>query len=175
MDGWMQQRARRLTPREIVLIYLGFALFFSLIGFIYADITSESIGVNLSGIEAPGIWFIFSNNIVFFSLVCVLPFVNFILYSAQFLGIGNNVFQIQSLPIEIQTTLLYRHAIFEVIALLMSIYISYEIYSIAHEYLHNSIKVTRKTFVKIFLTYAILVVLTLIGAYLEGTVNVSLT
>jgi hypothetical protein len=69
-----KRRVRRMTPKEIVLIYLIFALFFSLIGYIYADTTSESVEFDFSGIEAPGIGFIFANNIGFFSLVCVLPF-----------------------------------------------------------------------------------------------------
>jgi hypothetical protein len=167
-----KRRVRRMTPKEIVLIYLIFALFFSLIGYIYADTTSESVEFDFSGIEAPGIGFIFANNIGFFSLVCVLPFFNFVMYATQFLAIGNNIFQIHALPMEVQSNLLYRHAIFEIVALSVSVYISYEVYRALYDYLHNSIKPSKKTYMKIFLPYIIVVTLTLIGACLEGTVNV---
>lgn len=154
------------------MFYLTFALFFSFIGYIYADITSKSIEFDFSGIEAPGIGFIFANNIGFFSLVCFLPFLNFIMYATQFLAIGNNAFRIHTFNIEIQANLLYRHAVFEIVALSISIYVSYEIYRVLHDYLHNSIKPNKKTFKKLILLYIIIVVLTLIGACLEGTVNV---
>lgn len=163
---------RKMTSKEIILIYLVFALFFSLIGYIYADTTSESVEFDFSGIEAPGIGFIFANNIGFFSLVCILPFFNFAMYATQFLAIGNNVFQIHTLPMEIQSNLLYRHAVFEVIALSVSVYISYEIYTALYDYLHSSIKPGKRACVKIIISYAIVAVLTLIGACLEGTVNV---
>lgn len=168
----VKRMVRRMTPKEITLIYLLFALFFSLVGFVYADTTSESINFDFNGLEAPGIGFIFANNIGFFSLVCILPFLNFIMYAIQFLAIGNNVFQIQALPFEIQANLLYRHALFEVMALSISIYVSYEIYNALYDYLHNSIKAGRKTYVKIILSYVIIIILTLVGACLEGTINV---
>ena len=84
----------------------------------------------------------------------------------------NNIFQIHTLPMEVQSNLLYRHAIFEIVALSVSVYISYEIYRELYDYLHNSIKPSKKTYMKIILTYVIVVVLTLVGACLEGTVNV---
>lgn len=94
------------------------------------------------------------------------------MYATQFLAIGNNIFQIHTLPMEVQSNLLYRHAIFEIVALSVSVYISYEIYRALYDYLHNSIKPSKKTYMKIILTYVIVVVLTLVGACLEGTVNV---
>lgn len=165
-------QVRRMTTKEIVLIYLIFALFFSLIGYIYADTTSETVEFNFSGIEAPGIGFIFANNIGFFSLICILPFFNFAIYASQFFAIGNSVFQIHTLPVEVQSNLLYRHAIFEIFALSVSVHVSYEVYRVAYNYLYNSIKPNKKIYVEIAVSYVIIAALTLIGACLEGTVNV---
>lgn len=154
------------------MIYLIFALFFSLIGYMYADVTSESVEFDLSGLETPGIGFIFANNFGFFTLVCILPFFNSVIYAIQFLAIGNNIFQIHSLPIEVQKDLLYRHAIFEVIALSVSVYISYELYEALNGFLHNSIKPNKVIYIKIIMSYILVIVLTITGACLEGTVNV---
>ena len=172
MTATIKQTARPLSPRDITLIYLLFSLFFAFAGFLYADLTSDSVSFDFSGIEAPGIGPIFVNNIAFFSLICITPFLNFAMSAVQFVAIGNNIFQIRELPLGLQAVLLYRHAVFEVIALMLSVYISYEVYRILRDYLHKSIRPERKRWIRILICYAAVALLTLSGACLEGTVNV---
>lgn len=172
MTGTIKQKTRPMTSRDITLIYLLFSLFFAFAGYLYADLTSASVSFDFSGIEAPGIGPIFANNIAFFSLICVTPFLNFAMSAFQFVAIGHNIFQIRELTFGLQAVLLYRHAVFEVIALMISVYISYEIYRILRDYLHKSIKPERKRWLRILICYAAVALLTLLGACLEGTVNV---
>lgn len=72
--------------------------------------------------------------------------------------------------------MLFRHSIFEIIALFLSIYISYCLLLVANDYINNHIATNEaKSILKrLGLVYVAVIILTALGALFEGSVNVVL-
>ena len=121
-----------------------------------------------------GVAKIFWNNITFFSIVSILPILNFLYFIIKFFNMGTYMYQVNELSFLQTFTLLYRHSIFEVIALILSIYISYALLQISNSYLNDFDRhfPYRKKFKQIAIVYIIVILLTLVGAFLEGNVGV---
>ncbi|MDQ0231655.1 stage II sporulation protein M [Metabacillus malikii] len=174
-----------MVLREIISFHFVIAVFFTILGYISYSLLVENniMEINLlindyqnvmSEKEKAGFMMIFINNITFFSLVCVLPILNFIYLSVQFFNIGTYIYQIKSLAFLQQFTLLYRHSIFEILALMIAIYISYSLIQMSNTYLKSTdIDFPyRKRFKQLAFAYVVILVLTFVGALLEGNVHV---
>lgn len=85
------------------------------------------------------------------------------------LQIGAMFFQISALPIDAQFVILYRHLIFEFIALFLALVISSKIYTLIHSILNDLPINKKKTLLRLCIYYILIVTFTLIGALLEGT------
>ncbi|MDK8691689.1 hypothetical protein ACMZ78_05075 [Gardnerella swidsinskii] len=119
---------------------------------------------------------IFCNNICLFSLVAITPVVNAIFFIFQFFVMGSVIYTIQHLSIQQQFILLFRHSIFEVLALLLSIYISYRLLILANDYTIDKITTneTKRVLKHLLLIYFVIVIITFFGACLEWSANVVL-
>lgn len=79
-----------------------------------------------------------------------------------------------NLSFENQFIFLYRHLFFEVIALFTAIIISYKLFGYGKDLLNDRKVDWNKRCKKILILYMILVISTLLGAILEGTVSVAI-
>ena len=160
----------------MVAAWLGFTAHELLVRYVphLAESSSGPATVASTPVETAAI---FGNNLVFFTLVAVLPVVNVALFLPQWFGIGTNAATISALAPQDQITLLYRHSIFEVIALLLAIALSYAALFSAAAFLRSATDdraLLVRRFRVIALGYIPIVLLTLAGALLEGTAVVHL-
>lgn len=174
-----------MALKEIVSFHVVFAIFFGILGYISFSLLADNNVLEIKALindydhvvaeqEKAGIIMIFLNNISFFSIVCVLPLINIIYLIVQFFNIGTYIYQIQELDLLQQFNLLYRHSIFEIVALIISIYISYSLLQMANTYLKSTVDdfPYRRKFKKVAIAYVLILILTLVGALLEGNVRV---
>lgn len=118
---------------------------------------------------------ILGNNLFFFTLVSLMPVINSLLIIPQFLMFGVHARAVANLPAESQFIILYRHSILEVCALLLSISISYYLLFGCREYMledSDSRGKLRAQLLALLRVYGVVVVITLLGAMLEGSVGV---
>lgn len=171
--------------KEIISFHFVIAVFFGCIGYILYSLLVEHNIIEINVLindnshfgaekEKAGVLMIFLNNLAFFSFVCCLPILNIIYFIVQFFYMGTYIHQIESLNLLQQFTLLYRHSILEIIALFIAVYISYSLLKMSLIFLksekHNFFY--REKFKQIGVAYLLIVVLTLLGALLEGNVSV---
>lgn len=150
--------------------YFGYSLVQSLLGG-WGDIgVGGSVATDSAELLA-----ILRNNLVFFTVVCCLPILNAVLVIPQFLVLGVKMRLISELPLGVQFVLLYRHTVLEIIALFLALGISYGILLSSKKFLDSS-KLGRAVYGRqlraLLPAYVLTVVLTLVGAVLEGTVHV---
>lgn len=163
-----------MKEREILYFHFILAFFCIIIGFYANEFINGTVNdnftpnlVNMN--DNPGILFFFKNNIMFFLIISIIPLINLYFFSVQFLSIGYSINNIINLSLSLQINILYRHLIFEIIAILLSILISYR-YILVGRRLLKDIKINWKKEVKIMgILYLLIFIFTLIGAVLEGT------
>lgn len=165
-----------------MIFYNIISLFGLLLGYIIYDLLTQYNIIEASEIfnssvvtENAGFLMIFKNNLLFFSLICIMPILNVMFTIIQFFNLGALVYMVKGISIESQIRLLYRHTIFEIIALLFSVYISYIVLLVGREYIKDKNISKAYYFNKIkhiSLIYLIVVILSCIGALLEGNVIV---
>lgn len=120
--------------------------------------------------NSTGVLMIFLNNIKFFLLVSILPFVNFFVVLVQFFNVGIYIFNMRDVSILGQFNILYRHLIFEILALLIAVKLSYYIYGSLKKFIDFDTPINWKRFIKrLVFCYLSIVILTLCGALLEGS------
>ena len=168
-----------LALREIIRFHLVIGLFAAILGWaglgafialLPAGTLSEAAPVTV----APGtddLLHILGNNAGFFSLVCVLPIVNFLIFVPQFVFVGSHAHAIADLPAGAQFDLLYRHTALEIVALVLAIAVSYQLLFAVRAYLDapgadRGVLLHRLR--PALLTYPVILALTLVGALLEG-------
>lgn len=166
----------------MIYFHVVISLFLIIVSVYTSDIlfneVSEVDFINNIGFVAensnPGIAYFFKNNVLFFLLVSLTPFVNVILFVLQFINLGTTIQSIMNLSFENQFIFLYRHLFFEVIALFTAIIISYKLFGYGKDLLNDRKVDWNKRCKKILILYMILVISTLLGAILEGTVSVAI-
>jgi hypothetical protein len=174
-----------MVLKEIISFHIVIAIFFVIIGYISFSLLADNNILEIKVLihdykdvvaeqEKAGVVMIFLNNITFFSLVSFLPILNVIFLIVQFFNMGTYIYQIKDLSFLQQFTLLYRHSILEILALVISVYISYSLLKISNTYLNHSVYdfPYQKRFKQIALAYGVVLILTLMGALLEGNVRV---
>lgn len=167
-----------MKEKEILYFSLISAFFLIILGYCTGGLISGGVNSNLTlsinySQDNPGIMFFFLNNIKFFISISFLPFINLYFYIIQFISIGINISEIISLPFKFQFYILYRHLFFEVIAIMISIILSYR-YIIDAKKLLNDIKIDWKKEGKMVAgAYLFILICTIIAAVLEGTANVA--
>lgn len=161
--------------KDICVFHFVSGCFLLLMGYIICAALNIEVEYQKNIIENAGFSAIFLNNIVFFTLICILPFVGYAIGGYQFLTLGTYIYLCKDMTFVQQFNILYRHAIFEIIAILLSAYISYSLYNLIKRYI-KSIKKGDKSysieFRKIAFVYFVVVVSTAVGALLEGYVHV---
>lgn len=157
-----------------ILVYFGYA------GFNYIQLLLENSG-NSSGkvsvtAQSGDFFLILGNNLFFFTLVSLTPVINLLLIVPQFLMFGVHARVVIDLPIESQFIILYRHSVLEFCALIVSVLISYYLLFGCREYMHersdDSGGKLRARFLVLLRIYGMVVVLTVLGALLEGSIGV---
>jgi len=116
-------------------------------------------------------------NLVFFLVVSLLPILNSVMVGQQLFVLGMLAYQIHGLPAAVQIDLLYRHTAFEVVALFAAVRISYIAYFGMRDYISREAQSRRDLAVRlrsVLPLYALIAVVTVIGALLEGHVYVHL-
>lgn len=116
-------------------------------------------------------WFIFANNAAFFLLVSLLPVVNLAMVAVQFFSLGRLVFLVRELPTDSQVGLLYRHTVFEIVALGAAVAISYLWLFAVREFSDSPERDVRRlgsTLRTAAWLYVPVIACALIGALLEG-------
>lgn len=167
---------------EIVVFYIISSISLFIIGYVTYDLLVKSgiITINIAEdalheVENVDGFLIFKNNILFFALISVLPIFNWFMVLAQFFQLGFFAFSISELSLRLQFLLLYRHTFFEILALFAAVYISQLGLTIGKKFVNN-VDVEegyyKKSFIKIAWTYLFILIATVIGALLEGNVNV---
>lgn len=127
------------------------------------DIKEILLGTN------PGILYFFKKNILFFLFISITPFINIFLTGIQFMQVGFMIAQIENMNFISQTTILYRHLIFEVVALFTAFLISFKYVQIIQSILKDQ-KCDKSRIIKVIsLLYIVIIIVTFIGAVLEGT------
>lgn len=174
---------RRGVPHlaEIGRFYVALALLAAMVGFVAQDWLSRTMfgAGDASGASSPiqvasdasETWFIFGNNLAFFGLVSVLPVVNLAMVVVQFLSLGRLAHTVRDLPVEAQVNLLYRHTVFEVVALGVAVTISYLAFFAVRDYADDSARDTRALLGRLGVAarlYLVVLACTLVGALLEG-------
>ena len=169
----------RLT--EIIFCYILCAAGCFLLGFMLFDYLSAEHILDLNTaadtaekVRAVGSTMLFKNNILFFALTSVLPVLNILLVVVQFFQLGTTAYSIRGLSAGTQFVLLYRHTAFEIIALVLSVYISYRLLFMGLAYTQN--QTVSKGFYKrslksVGIAYLFMTAATVIGALLEGNVH----
>lgn len=181
LDG--RQFARPTAVREIVgayavlgllLLWIGYAVQGFATGLLPEGFLPGSGSLDAARVDptlAEGVR-ILLNNLLFFALVSVFPIINIVLFAPQFLMLGGNVHTISGMSFADQTTILFRHTIWEIAALLVSVAVSYLFLFALREYLSDS-GADRGLLVRRIRTaawgYPIIVALALVGAILEGS------
>ena len=166
-----------MKNKDVMYFHIILALFFIIIGscldnFLFENIKSiKENFMNISNKQRinPGVMFFFINNIKFFLLISILPFIGTIFFSIQFLTIGSTINQVIKFPFLYGFNLLYRHLIFEIIALFISIIISYKYWKCSKKILKDISINWKKEVLVLSIMYLIIILCTLIGAILEGT------
>lgn len=123
-------------------------------------------------VKNPGTLFFFKNNVVFFLVITILPYINFPILILQMASVGVQMRLIGGLSFEVQFNMLYRHLVFEFIALLISIYCSYYLKIILNKWHQKELTTTKKDMKILLLLYVLIISLTYIAALLEGGANV---
>lgn len=116
----------------------------------------------------PGAQYFFENNITFFLIMSILPFINVPIFIVQMLVSGMHARLIADLPLSYQFEIFYRHFTLEYIALLISLNISGLLYGVLQKMHKYRDYKPKNDFLHIILLYGIMVVLTIIVAVLEG-------
>lgn len=171
-----------MKSKDVIYFHIVIALFFLILSvyssnFIFDKVSKGDFFNNSTLIlnnKNPGMLFFFKNNISFFLLVSIVPFFNCILFILQFISLGISIQSILHLPLKYQFVFLYRHLFFEIIALFTAIIISYKLFQYSKYLLNDKNVDWKKKGKKIVILYLILIISTLIGAILEGTVNVGI-
>lgn len=167
------------TLREIVRFHAVIGLFGALIGFIgYGAIvawlpagTLPQTGTHTVAPTWNDLLHILGNNALFFLMVSVLPIVNSVIFVPQFVSIGGHAHAIAHLPASAQFDLLYRHTAFEIVALLVSIWVSYRLLFAIRAYLRDPAADRAslgRALRPLAVAYPLVLALTLVGALLEG-------
>ncbi|MCL2735665.1 MAG: hypothetical protein FWD75_03410 [Propionibacteriaceae bacterium] len=177
----------RLT--DIIVFHVCLAAFFLIIGFLLHELMmsvinphmpvelspTTAIGISSTRTQLVAIWL---NNIAFFLIVSVLPIVGSAMAAVQFILLGGLIHGIRHLPLSTQTDLLFRHAGFEVVALLAAVTISYILLMSLNEFLRTSEDSARSTLLSALSStmpfYALIFTTTTVGAILEGSAVVQL-
>lgn len=164
---------------DILYFYIVVGVFTLILGYyfsdyLYQDSSNIITNINLANEKVnPGIIYFFKNNILFFIFLTIIPFINLYYFNVQFFSVGSSIHRIINLPINSQFEILYRHLIFEIIAIIISIIISYEFWNLSRYLLKDEKVNWKKEFIKITILYSIIIICTFIGAVLEGSVNVA--
>jgi len=174
----MQIKNNRFRLMEIMFFNIILSMFAFIIGYAAFDILFNNQILDfdvdadaLSQISNTTSDMFFKNNFLFFLAISFLPIINTIFLFLQFFRLGNYAFSIKSMTINEQFVLLYRHTIFEVFALILSVYISYRILFMVNAFTQNHTvdkKYYKKSFIKISTSIFLVFLSTLIGAILEG-------
>jgi len=179
-------RTHRTALREIMQFHLCVALFLGIVGFFLQDRLASLLELSPTSALGPvelssttsELWFILSRNLVFFLVVSILPFIGSILAGIQFISLGSLVFTIQNQPARAQIDILYRHTIFEILALSASVIISYVLFFAIRDYMRASEAQGRKLLALdlkcLIPLYAVMIASTISGALLEGLAVVHL-
>lgn len=172
----------KMRLKEVMIFYCIISLFGLFLGYIIYDLGRQFNIIEVNQLfdssilkETAGSSLIFKNNLLFFSVICIMPIVNIMIVIVQFFNLGSFIYICKGLSIELQFILLYRHTFFEIIAVFISVYISYLILLNGREYIEALNMVKGYYFKKvkyIGLLYLLVVILTCIGAVLEGNVIV---
>ncbi|MCB0910784.1 MAG: hypothetical protein KDB60_04110 [Propionibacteriaceae bacterium] len=171
----------RMRTRDLAEIgrgYVALAALASIAGFIAQDVLARTLFRD-AGASAPieiassagETWFILGNNLAFFALVSVLPVVNILMVVVQFLSLGRLAFTVQELPLDAQVNLLYRHTVFEVVALGAAVAISYLALFAIRDYANSEVRDTRGLLRRLGFAarlYVLVLACTVVGALLEG-------
>lgn len=163
-----------MKKREVLYFHLILAFFCMIIGYSASNLFNENLSNDFmlsinTAQENPGIIFFFTNNIRFFLMISILPFINLYLFIMQFLSIGFSISKIINISLLNQFFILYRHLFFEVIGIVLAILVSYR-YVLYGKNLLNDVEIDWKKEAKfIGLIYLAIFICTMIGALLEGT------
>lgn len=169
---------------DIMYFHIIISILFFIIGFYISDVIYQNIanvGITTNSLlnsehSNPGIMFFFKNNIRFFLLVSIMPFINILFFSMQFINLGTSVQSMMdlNLSLDIQFQMLYRHGVFEIIALFLAILISYKLWNYTRDILNDKKRNWKKEMVIVGVMYLFITLCTFAGAILEGTVNVAI-
>lgn len=171
---------------EIVRFHLVLAAFLGGIGYLVSVMVAGQVaelGSATGGLLGEGpvgstiastgaeTWGIATHNLAFFALVSILPVANIALVAPQFLALGSHAYVIKDLSWTIQVEMLYRHTVFEIFALMISVAISYLfLFAVRDFVVRTSLDRTRlrQELMRAARLYPAVVALTLLGAFLEG-------
>lgn len=115
------------------------------------------------------------NNLSFFLIISILPIINILFVITQFGKLGVLVFNCKDMSFNMSFLILYRHTFFEIIALFIAIYISCNIFVYGKKYIDTEKSDEdsyKNILIRIGISYLVMAIITIIGAYLEGHVNV---
>ncbi|MCL2482658.1 MAG: stage II sporulation protein M [Propionibacteriaceae bacterium] len=118
---------------------------------------------------------LFWHNLLLFTAISLLPVINSLITAVQFFMIGVIVSSIATMPFMLQVMMVYRHGLFEVTALLLAVTVSYILlFSLTQFSSSESRDITnlRRGMMLSLSLYSVIILLTLVGAILEGTVVV---
>ncbi len=167
--------APSLDLSEVTLFHAALAVIMTALGYLAwgaistrlgADLNTETAPIQISAGAGEG-WWIFGVNLTFFTIVALLPFINLLLVIPQFLNLGQMASAMGSLSLADQFMLVYRHTIFEIAALIISVRISYLLFSMIRGYGNRAL--VSGSLSRVARLYLAVIVLTAIGALLEGT------
>jgi hypothetical protein len=163
--------------------------FFSAIGFVGAGALADSLpqglvdailepspfSVSLNGQE---MWGILRHNLLFFLVVSLLPVVNAVFFAIQCVLLGVYAFLIANLSLAMQVEMFYRHAVFEVAALVLAVGISYTWLLAVNHFISAQVRDIPGLLGElrpVVLWAALLVAFVVLGALLEGSASVQLS
>lgn len=168
---------------EMISMYIIISLVSLVLGYIFSDIASTYNIIERYVYDNPMeeirnviSFMLLKNNLGFFLVISLLPIINILLVITQFVKLGILAFNCKDMTFYMRFIILYRHTFFEIIALFVAIYVSCNIITYGKKYIETENSEEEDNYKKILyrigISYTVVIIVTVIGAYLEGHVNV---
>lgn len=172
----------RFRLNEIVFFYIVCSIACFIVGYMLFDIAEfyhlldQEVQLDAAQqINAVSSTMLFKNNFLFFLTASIMPVINLLLVFIQFFHLGTFAYSIRELSAASQFQMLYRHTAFEIVGLMLAVSISYRLLFMGAAFTKNRSvpqNYYKNGFKKIAAAYAVMAVVTVIGALLEGNVHV---
>jgi len=120
----------------------------------------------------PGGMFFLKHNITFFLLMSVLPVINVAIMIIQIIITGLDIGFIQEFSFNTQFIFLYRHLFFEFIALIVAVSLGNKFLMAINMVIAKEEIKKRKLLFEVAISYALIIICTVIAAALEGSAHV---